>query len=76
MVTPEDPSLRLDYLYVAALELYHGRLDVCFTRDERVIHVSDVTLPPELISFLNTRDGMTRAMYHSLKMEDSRSSPL
>lgn len=55
-----DDTLRHDYTYVASLELYEERLDVCVRRDDRVVHVSEFRLPIDVEVYLNTRDGRMR----------------
>lgn len=56
-----DESLRCDYTYVAALELYARKLDACVRRDDgTVVHVSSLRPPPDLASMLDTRDGGAR----------------
>jgi len=55
-----DGTLRHDYTYVASLELYERRIDVCVRRDDRIVHVSELRLPIDVEVYLNTRDGGTR----------------
>ena len=60
-VIVRDDRLRRDSVYVAAVELYEKKLDACVVRDGRQVHVSTVSLPLDLITILNTRDGGVRS---------------
>jgi DNA-directed RNA polymerase subunit K/omega len=54
-------DLRNDMLYVAALELYEGRLDALVRRpDGSTVHTVEAQLPPHLLVLLDTRDGGSR----------------
>lgn len=65
-VSVKRADLINDYTYVASLELYNRVLDACVVRDEGgVIHVSDLTPPIDLVSYLNTRDGGERPLFRS-----------
>lgn len=57
----EDAVLQRDCNYVAGCELYTGVVDVCVRRGDAVHHVSELRLPPDVASMLNTRDGGRRA---------------
>lgn len=63
-VTPhvqvDDPTLRSDFVYVAALELYEKKMDACVMRVDGVHHVTAALLPPDLATLLNSRDASTR----------------
>lgn len=50
-------KLANDFLFVAALELKMGMLDVCVKRGSQVIHVSSLSLPFELENLLQLRGG-------------------
>jgi len=55
--------LRGDSVYVAALELYEGRLDAMVRRDgapAEAFHVARACLPPEVAVLLDNRDGGAR----------------
>lgn len=64
-VNVQHPRLRRDSVYVASLELYNKRMDACVIRNGSTVHVSSLSFPPDLLTMLNTRDGLTRA-YSSL----------
>jgi DNA-directed RNA polymerase subunit K/omega len=55
-----DSSLRNDYTYVAARELYERTLDVCVDRNNDLIHISNMRIPVEVVSMISTRDGQNR----------------
>lgn len=58
-----DSGLQCDPLYVAALELSLGRLDVLVQReDQSVLRTSEALLPPNLAMFLDTCDGGVRSL--------------
>ena len=57
----EDNSLREDTMYVAALELSLGKLNVRVSRQKRSIDVSKSRLPSCLNVFLDSRDGGRRS---------------
>ena len=74
-VVIQDSDLRFDYTYTAAVELYTRTLDMCVARNGATYHVSDMCLPPDLASMLNTRDGRSRPVYSSsVNSADSLSS--
>jgi DNA-directed RNA polymerase subunit K/omega len=60
-VVVSDPALRLDAVFVAALELHTRVMDACVERGGARYHVSTVTFPPDLATMLNSRDGGTRS---------------
>ena len=66
LVDVTDVDIRTDYTYLAALELYHRKLDVCVTRGSDTYHVSELIFPPELPSMLNSRDGKARRNMESI----------
>ncbi len=51
------PTLSTDFLFMAALELEQGLVDVCVERHGQVFHVSELILPCELKNLLDTRGG-------------------
>lgn len=55
-------DLRCDSIYVAALELYEGKLNAKVSRGGTVLHVSRLLLPSEVATLLNTRDGRSRVL--------------
>lgn len=58
----EDPILRCDMLYVAALELSTGKLDSIVRREDGSwLQTTEAKMPPSLLMFLDTRDGGTRS---------------
>ena len=59
-VVVSDPALRLDAVFVAALELYTRVMDACVERGGARYHVSTAIFPPDLATMLNSRDGGTR----------------
>lgn len=79
------PSGKLctDFLFVAALELRLGLLDVCVQRGDTVWHVSDLEMPSELENLLELRGGpvynqllLSAASSSSVSSLDSRKSSL
>lgn len=59
-VLVSDERLGRDSVYVAALELFEGRMDACVRRGGVNVHISRYQNPPDLKVVLNTRDGKTR----------------
>lgn len=70
-VEVKDERLRCDACYVAALELSHGLLDVIVRRSGADVHVRDVRMPPELNTLLDTKDGGSRGVHHSVRVESA-----
>ena len=60
VVKVHHDRLRYDFVYVAALELYEKKLDVCVMRADVAMHVSGATFPPDLATMLNSSDAGTR----------------
>lgn len=73
-VRVNDERHRRDGIYVAATELYHGRLDACVVRGGTRVHVSKMRIPMDLATLLNTRDGGDRR-YGSSGATTARTSP-
>lgn len=61
-VQVERDDLRCDSIYVAALELYEGKLNAKVSRGGAGLHVSRLLLPSEVATLLNTRDGRSRTL--------------
>lgn len=68
-----DERLRLDAVYVAALELYEKKMDACVVRRGKSTHVSMLNNPLDLVTMLNTRDGGER-VYGSSGVRTARTS--
>jgi DNA-directed RNA polymerase subunit K/omega len=64
-VPVDDADLARDCVYVASLELYEGKLDVIFLRQNGVVHAADLNVPGEVGLFLNARDGGDRPTWGS-----------
>lgn len=77
VVHVDDEVLRIDFYYVAALELYEGSLDakLCTSRGA-ACHVRELVLPIELNILLDTRDGKSRPYRPSFPSSDSSSDSL
>lgn len=59
----ENVDLRADAVYVAGRELESGTLDACVRRGEKLVHVRDISMPQELATMLNGKDGGRRRAY-------------
>lgn len=59
-VQVEDATLRCDVVYVAALELFEGRMDAIVRRGDIDTHVSRTHLPADVATLLSIRDGRPR----------------
>ena len=58
---PEGP-LAQNTLYLAALELYHNKLDAKIERKHgELLHVADAKCPRSLLIYLDTEDGGKRS---------------
>lgn len=56
-VLVRDERLRLDSIYVAAMEMYESKLDACVVRDGIPVHLSTLKFPLDVVNILNSRDG-------------------
>ena len=64
-VRVETERLSRDGLYVAARELHEGKMDVKVHRNDRFVDVRDLSLPVDIVLFLNVHDGGTRPLFGS-----------
>ena len=62
-VTVENDVLRRNFVYVAARELYEGKLDARIQRSTGSRHVRELRAATELPLLLNTLDGGSRPLY-------------
>lgn len=62
-VMVEDEELRRNFVYVAACELYDGKLDARIQRTTGPRHVRELRAATELPLLLNTLDGGSRPLY-------------
>jgi DNA-directed RNA polymerase subunit K/omega len=58
-----DAERQSDMCYVAAVELYEGKLDACVVRGSECVHVSKARPSAELVCMLDSHDGMRRARF-------------
>mgnify|MGYP001159999219 CR=1 FL=1 len=61
-VSVQDPVLRNNFLYVAALELYEGKLDMRVVRGSEQIDPCKCELPTNVAILLDTLDGGSRSV--------------
>lgn len=63
-VSVEDPVLRINFLYVAALELYERKLDMRVVRGSEQIDPCQCELPTNVAILLDTLDGGSRSVHN------------
>ena len=73
----EDDVLRMDFVYVAALELLQNKLDVVLKLGEgEAVHVRDMIPPEDLLVYLNTRDGKDRKSVADERRRSNKEQPV